>query len=244
MLYTFCMDIGDKIKKGRKELDLSQDQLAKKLSDIGLEMEQVTVSRIEGSARRVFAEEVEFFSMALQLTTEYLLNSKKGWPPSNGDRLPEAPPDIPGKIPLKQPETIGEGDTIPIISYVSAGDTEVAYGDAGYPAGEGIDRMVRPEGVTDQHAYGLIVKGDSMLPMMPDGTVVVAVTNKRAKEGNVVICRAKESGKVYIKLLKRLDHIVVLESTNMQAHDPLAFQREDIYFMHPVVCWNTTKIKE
>ncbi|MCQ4574991.1 MAG: XRE family transcriptional regulator [Candidatus Brocadiales bacterium] len=238
------MDIGDKIKKRRKELDLSQDQLAKKLSEMGLEMEQVTISRIEGSARRVVAEELEFFSAALQLTTEYLSNSKKDWPPSNGDRLPKAPPEVPGKIPLRQPETIGEGDTIPIISYVSAGETEVAYGDAGYPAGEGIDRMARPEGVTDPHAYGLIVKGNSMLPTMPEGTVVVVSTRIKPKEGQVVICREKLQGKVYIKLLKRLDNVVVLESTNLQDHDPLVFQREDIYFMHPVVCWNTTKIKE
>ena len=95
--------------------------------------------------------------------------------------------------------------------------------------------------MTDPHAYALIVKGDSMMPAMPQGTIVVAVTDRTAKEGDVVICREKVSDKVYIKLLSRLGDTVVLESTNRQEHDPLTFKREDIHFMHPVVSWNKAK---
>lgn len=101
--------------------------------------------------------------------------------------------------------------------------------------------MQRPEGVTDPHAYALIVKGDSMMPALPEGTVVVAVTNVKAREGDIVICREKQTDKVYIKLLKRNDQTVVLESFNIQEHDPLVFNQGDFYFMHPVVSWNKVK---
>ena len=241
----FLMEIGEKIKKLRKEKDFTQAALAKELSErLGKKFVLQQIGYIENGSRPIYTSELRVLQEVLEISADYLLDNNRDWPPDNGDRLPKAPPEVPGKIPLRQPETIGEGDTIPIISYVSAGETEVAYGDAGYPAGEGIDRMARPEGVTDPHAYGLIVKGNSMLPTMPEGTVVVVSTRIKPKEGQVVICREKLQGKVYIKLLKRLDNVVVLESTNLQDHDPLVFQREDIYFMHPVVCWNTTKIKE
>ncbi|MCP4256019.1 MAG: S24 family peptidase [Planctomycetes bacterium] len=117
----------------------------------------------------------------------------------------------------------------------------MSYGDAGYPAGHGIDKMQRPKGVTDPHAYGLIVKGDSMMPALPEGTVVVARTNEKARVGDIVICREKKTDKVYIKLLKHNGQTVVLESFNMQEHDPLIFQQGDLYFMHPVVSWNKAK---
>lgn len=144
-------------------------------------------------------------------------------------------PEIPGKIRLRPAEVIGEGERIPIISYVSAGETAVAYGDSGYPVGQGMDYIARPEGIKDPHAYGLIIRGNSMAPVLPNGTLVVAVTNVQAKQGDVVICRERKEGKVYIKLLKRLDDVVVLESTNPQAHDPLIFKTEDVLILHKVL---------
>lgn len=144
-------------------------------------------------------------------------------------------PEIPGKIRLKQAEAIGEGERIPVVSYVSAGETAIAYGDSGYPVGQGMDYIARPEGIKDPHAYGLIIRGNSMAPILPNGTLVVAVTNIQAKQGDVVICRERKEGKVYIKLLKRLDDVVVLESTNPQAHDPLIFKTEDVLLLHKVL---------
>lgn len=104
---------------------------------------------------------------------------------------------------------------------------------AGYPVGHSIDEVRRPDRVTDPHAYALFVKGNSMEPLLPEGSLVVAVTDTPAKTGEIVICREKKEGKVYIKHLRRDGEIVVLGSFNTQEHDPLTFKKEDIHFLHP-----------
>lgn len=167
-------------------------------------------------------------SKVFNVTIDYLLKADY-FPPRPGDKLD-------GKISLEQAEEVRETfGSIPIISYVSAGETKVAYDDAGYPVGYGIGKIRRPDGVTDPYAYALFVKGDSMTPFLPDGSIVVAVTNVPAKAGDIVVCREKMTEKVYIKHLRRSDDITVLESFNTQDNDPLTFKKGDISFMHPCV---------
>ncbi len=176
-------------------------------------------------------EEILKLSNVFKVTIDYLLKA---------DYFPPRPEDKRNKdfhkIRLKQTERIGEtSDTLPVTSYVSTGDTEAAYGDAGYPVGQGIDEIIRPDGVTDPHAYALFVKGDSMTPFLPEGSLVVAITDTPARVGDIIICRERATGKLYIKYLRRSGDIIVLESFNPQDHDPLVFKDEDINFMHPCV---------
>ena len=237
-LHNSYMSIGEKIRKRRRALEISQGALLKRLGEeFGISMHQPTLSRIEADARgegkgSLWAKEIEAFSRILRLKVDYLLDDSRGWPPANGDCLPETPPEIPGKIPLKQAVGVGEGETIAVF-YVSAGETDIAYTDAGYPAGQGIEEMPRPPGCSDPNAYGVIVKGNSMTPALPEGTSLVAEPGTKAQVGDVVVCREKQGDKVYIKELKRLDDGVILESYNRQEHDPLFFKIEDIYFIHP-----------
>jgi phage repressor protein C with HTH and peptisase S24 domain len=174
-------------------------------------------------------------SRAFRVTVDYLLKADY-FPPQPEDKLNI----IPKRVGFKQAEGVMEtvretSETIPIISHVSAGETEVPYGDAGYPVGYGIDEIRRPDGVGDPHAYALLVRGNSMAPFLPEGSLVVTVTNTPARVGDVVICRERTTGKVYIKQLKRTDGILVLESFNTQDHDPLVFKKEDVSLLHPCV---------
>lgn len=176
-------------------------------------------------------EELLRLSTAFKVTSDYLLRADY-FPPRLEDRLSK----VFHKVSLKQAAGIGEAsDILPVAGYVSVGETDVVYGDAGYPSGHGIDEIRRPDGVTDPHAYGLFVDGNSMTPFLPEGSLVVAVTDTPARAGDVVICREKTTGKVYIKHLRRNGDIVVLESFNTQGHDPLTFKKEDISFLHPCV---------
>lgn len=226
------MDVGRKIFHLRRERNWNQGQLGGKLGILGKE-----VSRIERGHRQLSPELQERLVVIFGITWDYLMNPGKDYyPPHNGDLVSEKPP---GAIRLTPMESVGEAVyDIPLVGYVSAGETEIAYGDAGYPAGAGLEMFRRPHGVNDPHAYALIVKGDSMTPFLPEGSIVIAVTDRPAKEGDIVVCRERLHGKVYIKELRRLDDIVILESYNRQDHDPLTFNRKDLYFIHPCPWFN------
>ena len=62
---------------------------------------------------------------------------------------------------------------IPVIGYVSAGETDVHYDDQGFATGGGFDEVERPAKVKDPHAYALRVKGDSMFPAYREGDTLV-----------------------------------------------------------------------
>lgn len=142
---------------------------------------------------------------------------------------------------------------IPVVGYVAAGETEIAYDDAGLPVGGSIDELLeRLPDVTDEHAYGLTVSGNSMLPGYPRGTKVIVCPSEKVRSGDLVICRLRSTGKVYIKEIAFVGSpskpalewsqgayaasgMVVLKSHNMTAHEPMVVPREDILFCHKVV---------
>ncbi|MGR3295323.1 MAG: LexA family transcriptional regulator [Candidatus Bathyanammoxibius sp.] len=175
-------------------------------------------------------KEILKLSAAFKVTSDYLLAADY-FPPRPEDKLSAS-----RNVRPKQPEEIHETpDTLPIIGHISAGETEVTFEDTGYPSDYSIDEIRRPDGVIDPHAYALYIEGGSMAPFLPEGSLVVAVTNVPTKAGDIVICREKTTRKVYIKHLRRDDGIMVLESFNTQHHDPLMFKKEDISFLHPCV---------
>lgn len=219
---------------------------------------------------------------AYGVTVEYLLNDSKDFPPDPGDRITKegAAGNLPkvrhGEFLGGQPKEEAVGKTvataqggrttqtrlpgfvvppqnIPVVGYVAAGETEIAYDDAGLPVGGSIDEpLERLPDVTDEHAYGLTVSGNSMLPGYPRGTKVIVCPSEKVRSGDLVICRLRSTGKVYIKeiafvgsppksALERSEGayaasgMVVLKSHNTTAHEPMVVPREDILFCHKVV---------
>ena len=64
---------GKNVRKRRKELGWSQEELAARLQLAGLETSQRTISRIEIGSRVVQDYELTFYSKALNLSLEELL---------------------------------------------------------------------------------------------------------------------------------------------------------------------------
>lgn len=219
---------------------------------------------------------------AYGVTVEYLLNDSKDFPPDPGDRITKegAGGNLPkvhhgeflGGTPKEEavgktgataqggrttqtrlPGFVVTPQNIPVVGYVAAGETEIAYDDAGLPVGGSIDEpLERLPDVTDEHAYGLTVSGNSMLPGYPRGTKVIVCPSEKVRSGDLVICRLRSTGKVYIKeiafvgsppksALERSEGayvtsgMVVLKSHNTTAHEPMVVPREDILFCHKVV---------
>lgn len=150
------------------------------------------------------------------LSADYLLDETKGYPPP--------------------PETQRPSSLINIIGLVSAGETEIAYDDAGLPVGGSIEEpLERPYDVKDAHTYGLLIEGNSMLPGYPKGTKVVVCPSETVKTGDIVICRLRSTGKVYIKEIKFQGDVVILSSHNTTSYPPMAVPQKDILFCHKVV---------
>jgi phage repressor protein C with HTH and peptisase S24 domain len=121
---------------------------------------------------------------------------------------------------------------IPVIGYVSAGETSVEYDDGGHPVGSGFDDIDRPPKVKDPHAYALRVRGDSMENVYKDGDTIILDTTKPVHDKDEAIVRV--GGKTYFKIYRRIMGRVTLQSFNRE-HPEFAVDPAEIHFAHRVV---------
>lgn len=64
---------------------------------------------------------------------------------------------------------------------------------------------------------------------------MVVCPSEKVKSGDLVICRLKSTGKVYIKEIAFSSNMVILKSHNTTAYEPMAVPKDDIAFCHKVV---------
>ncbi|MGR3311076.1 MAG: helix-turn-helix domain-containing protein, partial [Candidatus Brocadiales bacterium] len=172
---------------------------------------------------------------AFGVNVNYLFDETKGYPPGLEDLIKKGFTDLKVDIAAGQPPP-GSDAKINIIGLVSAGETEIAYDDAGLPVGGSIEEpLERPYDVKDANTYGLVIEGNSMLPGYPKGTKVVVCPAETVRTGDIVICRLRSTGKVYIKEVKFQGDTVILSSHNTASYAPMAVPYKDIRFCHKVV---------
>lgn len=179
----------------------------------------------------------EKLARAFGVTTEYLFNDAKDYPPCPQDhiRVGEILVDLKTDV-RATGKMLVPPNRINIIGVVSAGETDIAYDDAGLPVGGSIEEPIeRPYDVKDANAYGLVIEGNSMLPGYPKGTKVVVCPSETVKTGDIVICRLRSTGKVYIKEVKFQGDTVILSSHNATSYAPMAAPYKDVLFCHKVV---------
>lgn len=68
--------IGENIARLRSICGLSQEALAARLQTFGCDMTRATIAKLEGGRRNIFAHELPFFRMALDVTYEELLEKR------------------------------------------------------------------------------------------------------------------------------------------------------------------------
>jgi phage repressor protein C with HTH and peptisase S24 domain len=125
---------------------------------------------------------------------------------------------------------------IPVIGYVSAGETDVHYDDQGYATGGGFDEVERPSKVKDPHAYALRVKGDSMFPAYREGDTLVLDTTKPVYNKDDAVVRVR--GKSYFKIFWQIGDEIILRSFNNE-HPEIRCKPEDVDLKHKVVVVET-----
>ncbi len=115
--------------------------------------------------------------------------------------------------------------TVPLIGLAQAG-TGGFFDDAGFPTGAGWDEIAFPN-VPDENAYALEISGDSMLPLLRDGDIVIVSPGASVRRGDRVVVKTV-AGEIFAKELRRQTaRTIELQSLNPE-HEDLVFDMKDI----------------
>lgn len=170
---------GERVKARRKELRLTQQELARKSG-----LSQTTISDIE-RGRNDGSRDIVPLAKALGKSPEWVLTGR-------GGHTNLAPgPDIHGHVPL--------------ISWVRAGEWSEAHDP--HEPGYAEDWLPCPK-KNGQHTYALRVRGDSMTAPFgksyPDGCIIFIDPDKRnPSNGARIIAKLKGSSEVTFKAFQR-----------------------------------------
>lgn len=120
---------------------------------------------------------------------------------------------------------------IPVVSVTAAGRPAASFDD--YPTGMGGDYVDCPSDVNDENAFALRISGDSMEPLIPDGSTILLAPNMMPREGKPVVAKL-ENGEVTCKIYQRRGDNVVLVPKNT-AYDVQIFSVQDLQWVYPVL---------
>jgi hypothetical protein len=100
-------------------------------------------------------------------------------------------------------------------------------------AGQGITRPFSTVQTTSKSplAYGVVVEGDSMEPLLRSGDRVVCDPNLELRHNDVAVVKLKD-GRIYIKRFQRLGSEIRLESENPD-WPPMHFEESEVEYAHP-----------
>lgn len=202
--------VGDVVRKLRVERGLSLEELAQ-LADVN----KMTLSGLE-RGENYRRDTLEKVAAALQKSVAELFAPLSNVEPGEIDVSDYTPGDIP---------VIGEGEASP--------QGELFWTDEGTLRSDVEGRISRPRDVRDPRAYGVKVRGDSMLPIYKPGMILIVSPNTPPGEGDEVYAMLL-SGERLIKILHRTDEGYVLESAN-PAYPPRFVKKSEIGAVHPVL---------
>lgn len=115
-------------------------------------------------------------------------------------------------------------------------------------AGEAVEFEEMPEGMRetiqtdclDTGAIAVTIKGDSMAPDFPEGSVAIIMPHIYACPGKLVVARLKDKGVVFKRLAYDGGEEVELRSSNPK-YPPIRIHRDNVLWMHPVY-WVGSKV--
>lgn len=159
--------------------------LAKACTDVSQEY----LYKIEkGEMTNIGLEKLESIAKALGITVLDLLSDvdlKNQRPPNAIDAPKYTPYDI------------------PVVGLAKAGRGGF-FGDNGLPVNEWSRKIHRPEDVKDPHAYAVEIDGDSMEPLARKGDHFLCETDKKARNGDLVVVQTKTAERGLIPIHKEL----------------------------------------
>ena len=120
---------------------------------------------------------------------------------------------------------------IPLIGLAAAG--QGLFPNIEGTAAAADDYLDRPDDLRDEQVYGVRVYGDSMIPVVKPGSIVIASLEASCQNGDLAVV-VTQDGEAMIKLVYYKGEELLLRSTN-PAFPDRRIARRDILHLHPVV---------
>lgn len=121
---------------------------------------------------------------------------------------------------------------VPVVSFARAGADGFNYDDLARQ----FDDTVQTD-CKDANSFALFVEGDSMLPRIEPGEILVVAPNDAPRNGDVVVARLNQTGGVLLKVYHQVGargERVRLTSYNSAVYPPLEYDRSEFRFIYPV----------
>jgi SOS-response transcriptional repressor LexA len=201
------------LKARREHLEMTIGELAQRSG-----VQPSTIRNLEGGFTGASERVIELLANALDVTPDALL-AGSDMPRSLGSRRTfGSRPDVSGPPGLT-------ARTIPLLSFAEAGALQ--QWDDVYEH-EGIVAF----GVKDPKAVAIQIRGDSMEPKYPEGTVAIIYPSYEAKNGDLVIVRMGD-GSVMFKRVQMTGDKFTFVSLN-PVYPPFTVEKKDVERLVPV----------
>jgi transcriptional regulator with XRE-family HTH domain len=226
--------VGDVIRKLREERKWTLDDLAEK-AGVG----KMTLSHLENENRDPRGSTINKVAAALGFQNAGGLYALV--PKMERDLSDHAVASVPVVEAERDNTEVGKGyelDSIPVLLEGEATPGGMQWTNT-VSKHAVIEYMDRPQDLDDPDAYGLMVVGDSMQPILYRGYRVIASPNTPIEDGNAVYVQLL-TGERLIKIAYREVEGWRLESLNRK-YDPRPVTDDQIEAIHRIVSVNLTK---
>lgn len=199
------LDLYKKIRSRREELNMSQDELAKKLGY----KSRSSINKIEKGENDIPQSKIIAFAQALDTTPEYLMGWEKTTVKSTGTSSASASPSS------------RQGIRIPVLGRVVAGIPIEAITDI-------LDyEEIDPELAKTGDFFALQVQGASMEPKLYDGDVVIVRRQPTVESGETAIVLVNGNDAT-VKQVKEVDAGIMLIGHNTAVYEPHFYSQQEI----------------
>jgi SOS-response transcriptional repressor LexA len=117
---------------------------------------------------------------------------------------------------------------LPVLSWAQAGQA-IDYGEIPTDWEE-----VVPSDVSDERAFGVRLRGDSMEPRFSDGDIAILLPSIPATNGDIVVANLKNEGVLCKIMHVQLDKNLIKLSSYNPAYPPMERHRDQFNWMYPV----------
>jgi SOS-response transcriptional repressor LexA len=117
---------------------------------------------------------------------------------------------------------------LPVLSWAQAGEA-TEFGEIPREWEE-----LAPSDVTDERAFGVRLRGDSMEPRFSDGDIAILLPSIAPTNGEIVVANLKDEGILCKIMHVQLDKNLIKLSSYNPAYPPLERHRDQFHWIYPI----------